>query len=128
MPDKELKKKIEEILLTGAPIYHGKGGKGIWTTNKLLSLCKEYALSYNKPKKRVFNKKQGRAHKAVFDAINRGDLKRKPCEVCESEQVQGHHDDYDKPLDVRWLCQIHHMREDRTKKMKYKGKLHTQLV
>lgn len=32
-----------------------------------------------------------------------------PCEVCGSTgKVDAHHDDYEKPLDVRWFCRTHH--------------------
>lgn len=44
----------------------------------------------------------------VQKAIKRGDLVRKPCEVCDEPKTQGHHDDYSKPLVVRWLCHKHH--------------------
>lgn len=55
------------------------------------------------------------ARSAVLRAIRRGDLVRKPCEVCGSElRVEGHHDNYDKPLEVRWLCREHHMEEHQT--------------
>lgn len=52
----------------------------------------------------------------VGKAIRRGKLVPKPCEVCGANgkardgrrAVHAHHDDYSKPLDVRWLCKKHH--------------------
>ena len=50
-----------------------------------------------------------RAHTAVNNAIQRGMLFKMPCEICGStESIHGHHDDYLKPLNVRWLCPAHH--------------------
>lgn len=48
------------------------------------------------------------ANTAVNNAIRDGRLVRQPCEVCGAEKAQAHHDDYSKPLDVRWLCTTHH--------------------
>ncbi len=46
-----------------------------------------------------------KAQSVVAYAIRRGGLFREPCEVCCSEEnVHAHHDDYLKPLNVRWLC------------------------
>lgn len=43
-------------------------------------------------------------------ALRRGELVRQPCEVCGgTRNVDGHHDDYARPLEVRWLCRMHHM-------------------
>jgi len=48
------------------------------------------------------------AHHITGNAIRDGKLQKQPCEVCGAEQVHAHHDDYAKPLEVRWLCPQHH--------------------
>jgi ribosomal protein S27AE len=40
--------------------------------------------------------------------IRRGKVVKKPCEVCGDKTVQAYHDDYKKPLEVRWMCRKHH--------------------
>ena len=49
-----------------------------------------------------------KAHNLVKRAIMSGKLKRMPCEVCGDVKGDAHHDDYTKPLEVRWLCRLHH--------------------
>lgn len=49
-----------------------------------------------------------RARNAVNNAVRDGRLIRRPCEVCGNPKSEGHHDDYSKPLEVRWLCRVHH--------------------
>ena len=41
-------------------------------------------------------------------AVKHQKILRQPCEICGQENAQGHHADYSKPFDVRWLCNIHH--------------------
>ena len=53
---------------------------------------------------RAIHPERHAAHAAVAKAVRRGDLARSPCEVCGEVRAQAHHDDYSKPLDVRWLC------------------------
>lgn len=48
------------------------------------------------------------ARAAVMNALRSGKLIKQACEVCGCSQTEGHHDDYTKPIDVRWLCQEHH--------------------
>lgn len=55
------------------------------------------------------NPHKKRCAMTVGNAIRCGRLRRKPCEKCGSESmVHAHHDDYSKPLSVRWLCPKHH--------------------
>ena len=48
------------------------------------------------------------AHLATASAVNRGLITRQPCEVCGADQTDAHHDDYSRPMAVRWLCRKHH--------------------
>jgi len=50
------------------------------------------------------------AHIAVQRALANGNLIRGCCEICADPAVDAHHDDYRKPLTVRWLCRQHHTR------------------
>lgn len=54
------------------------------------------------------NKDKISARSAVMRAISRGELKRKPCEICGVTLTEAHHDDYSQPLNVRWFCKKHH--------------------
>ena len=44
----------------------------------------------------------------VGNFLRAGKIAKQPCEVCGSTNVHAHHDDYSRPLDVRWLCPTHH--------------------
>jgi ribosomal protein S27AE len=48
------------------------------------------------------------AHSAVQRAIKRGDLTPQPCSECGAAVSLAHHDDYERRLEVRWLCDRHH--------------------
>ena len=41
--------------------------------------------------------------------IKRGILVKQPCSVCGDPKVEGHHKDYNKPLEVVWFCRACHM-------------------
>jgi hypothetical protein len=48
------------------------------------------------------------ARLAVRNALRRGEIVRGACEECGELKSEAHHDDYSKPLSVRWLCRRHH--------------------
>lgn len=58
---------------------------------------------------RIKNPQKAEAHRLLLKAIRRGDLKRLPCEKCSSVKSHGHHEDYNKPLEVIWLCPKNHV-------------------
>lgn len=53
--------------------------------------------------------KTGDATKKVHYRIRKGEIIPQPCEVCGCPHTEAHHDDYNKPLDVRWLCRECHL-------------------
>lgn len=105
------------------------------TKSGLYSACKECCISNHKSHKREYQKKYRREHLEEYNEyqrkyvkkyrtgrgrkkylccnkfryyLRRGKVEKKPCEICGSLKVQGHHEDYSKPLEVRWLCSKHH--------------------
>jgi hypothetical protein len=57
---------------------------------------------------RAEDKRRQLCHSRVSQAIKTGRLVRKPCQHCGEQKSVAHHDDYDKPFDVTWLCQPCH--------------------
>jgi transcription elongation factor Elf1 len=63
--------------------------------------------SKSSAKWREFNSLRRAAHVVIGNAIKKGVLISLPCFVCGG-RAEAHHPDYDRPLDVIWLCSIHH--------------------
>lgn len=63
--------------------------------------------SYQRQRNKKDRIKQ-RARSKLEYAVRTGKIIKQPCEVCQSINSQAHHDDYLKPLQVRWLCSTHH--------------------
>lgn len=71
------------------------------------------AFLAQKARYRAKNQDKVMAVSQVNNAIRKGLLTRGACEVCgatsiEGAPIEGHHEDYARPLDVRWLCRKHH--------------------
>jgi len=89
---------------------------------------REYNREYNKNWRKEYGYKNEEsykerypqkvhAHNLLSDAIRTGKMIRKDCEVCQKPNAQGHHEDYDKPLEVIWLCPLHHTQLHLSKKL-----------
>lgn len=44
----------------------------------------------------------------AYKAARAGRIKRRRCEGCGKRKVEAHHEDYSRPLEVRWLCRDCH--------------------
>ena len=87
---------------------------------------KQAVLEYekNNPEKmrernNKWREKTGDAMNKVHSAVKRGELTPKPCEACGNPKTEAHHCDYNKPLDVRWLCRKCHTEWHLHNKPKY---------
>ena len=71
----------------------------------------ERTLPWMRPYDPEEDSRRAAARRAVRKAITQGELHRGSCEHADgscSTRVTAHHDDYDRPLEVRWLCDRHH--------------------
>jgi len=74
---------------------------------------KRYFLSYKKNERRKKNMTAEqylhyKTQNILRYKIRKGEIKRLPCEMCGNPKSQGHHSDYSKPLEIKWLCRKHH--------------------
>jgi hypothetical protein len=51
--------------------------------------------------------KRRKAQQALGNAVRDGRVIPQPCFIC-GDRAEGHHPNYDAPLDVVWLCPTHH--------------------
>ena len=58
------------------------------------------------------NPQKKHAQYLVHKAVAEGTLERpETCEICgRKTRIEGHHENYDKPLEVKWLCHKCHLR------------------
>lgn len=86
---KEKRKEINEknyMWLKAHPGYHG---------NQLKKYYSKYPL-------------RKKAHFIFRTALKNNKLSKGNCSVCGCADVEAHHPDYSKPLEVIWLCPKHH--------------------
>lgn len=69
---------------------------------------KSYPSYKNHARIRKYEPIKLRARWMIQTHLRRGKIKRLPCQICGELKAQAHHEDYNKPLDVIWLCAKHH--------------------
>jgi hypothetical protein len=59
-------------------------------------------------------KDNARSYAGVY--LRRGKIEKAPCQECGNRNSQMHHDDYSKPLVIKWMCRPCHMAYHRSMK------------
>ena len=54
-------------------------------------------------------KKKDNARSSAGVYLRRGKIRKESCFVCGSDKTEMHHKDYDKPLDIEWMCRSCHL-------------------
>ena len=94
---REYYKKNAERMRGYKKFYNAKWRKD--NKDKHLGMAKKY---------RENHPEEIKCRHALQYAVKIGEVKRLPCQVCGSPKSQAHHDDYSKPLEVKWFCALHH--------------------
>ena len=84
-----------------------RDGKQAWCRKCQSDYHAEWRSNGGRRKQVKASSKMRKAYRLVFLALEAGDLVRpESCETpgCSGTDLHGHHDDYDKPTTVRWLC------------------------
>lgn len=77
------------------------GRRHYWCANCFAEWMRDYRADPEQARR-------NRARATASRALLRGAIKREGCEVC-GEPAEMHHDDYARPLEVRWRCRAHHL-------------------
>ena len=67
-------------------------------------LPKEEHNAYGKGYSLEEKNKRKKAREIFNHYVRDKHIEKQPCEKCGNKKTEAHHDDYDKPLEVRWLC------------------------
>lgn len=77
--------------------------------NKILSATRSPSeVNTRSGRYRRRNPEKCEARDKVHYALKKGRIQKEVCVVCGEPRVHAHHETYAKPLDVVWLCDIHH--------------------
>lgn len=57
----------------------------------------------------ISKEERRRVYSQVARALSTGLIVKRPCEICDCKSVEAHHNDYSKPMEITWLCKLHHL-------------------
>jgi len=98
--------RVQQILKVGIPVSQ------ITKTNIKKGLTKnEYQKEYRK-----LHSFETRARHIVYTKLRNKTLVKQPC-FCGKIKSEAHHEDYNNPLDIVWLCKKHHVEADNKRRL-----------
>ncbi len=111
MRQKEYYLKNKQKVLNYQHTYYEKNRDKLLVKGKELRATPEYKkrqkIAHENYRRR--NRYKIKSRSIFTYALKKGEIKSQPCEICGSvKNIHGHHKDYTKPLEVNWLCRIHH--------------------
>ncbi len=60
-------------------------------------------IAYHR-KWRTRHKKESNVHNMIWRKVKAGKILKKHCVICRNKIAEAHHQDYNKPLEIIWLC------------------------
>ena len=110
----DAKSNIEKKKLD--PFWLSKERERCRKKQSLKKTVNSLSVSQHKKKWRAINSDKVNCHNKVARALKNGSLTKMSCEICSDTKTEAHHDDYNQPLNVRWLCKKHHMEYHNTQR------------
>jgi len=86
---------------------------GLPTRSDSCGYCRDCHNTYQRANRKKHSelspeqRKKANARSYLNTCLRRGYITKNPCIICGSCEVHGHHEDYNKPLQVIWLCNSH---------------------
>jgi len=111
---REYKAKNRDKIIAAQREYHAKNRDEICLKHRERRK-KNLERERHKDRARYISTKHIKAaHAVVKQELIMGRMERGACEAhgpeCANGHIEAHHDDYSRPLEVRWLCRSEHMR------------------
>jgi ribosomal protein S27AE len=91
--------------------HHSRKGKRRWQS--YCKACHAANMREKRPKHRDLSpdaRKKANTRSYTNVLVKRGHLSKDPCQRCGAGVAQAHHEDYDNPRLVMWLCRPCHMK------------------
>lgn len=78
-----------------------------WCNSCIAEWARENRLRHSELPDEQRKRANARSYLNVY--LRKKKVKKEPCVICGEPEVEAHHNDYGKPLEVVWYCRKHHL-------------------